>query len=231
MGAIGEMNERKERPAYVRFDRVAVEDIAASAREGHYVSRDVDYALVTPAYSRDVYKSKVSSWLPDLRKQAQEGKLPQEWVTHYEQAYAAFQKGQTIPLNGTPIKGWGMISPAQQDTLTHMMILTVEDLASINEEGMRNIGMGAMGLRDKAKAWLSQLHDKGPLTQEIALVKATNVRLEGVIDTLTQQVNKLKARLGAEREPASGDAAPITAADIFEEEAVVPITRPGKKRG
>ncbi len=232
IGAVGDMSERKDRPAYVRFDRLAVEDVLASAKAGHYVARDVDYALVTPAYSRDVFKSKVTSWLPELRRQANEGKIPQEWLTHYEAAYQAFQKGQAVPLTGTPIKGWGMISPAQQETLVQLMVLTVEDLAAMNAEGMRVIGMGAMALRDKAQAWLSQLHDKGPLTQEIAMVKAENVRLTGEVSLLTRQVQELRDQLRAvPNEPIQAAADEITLDDILPEESVIPISRPSKKKG
>ena len=230
MSSVGMMDERKERPAYVRFERVAVEDIAASAREGRYVARDVDYALVTPAYSKDIFKAKVSNWLPDLKRQAQEGKIPAEWASHYEAAYVAFQKGQTLPLQGTPIKGWGVISPAQQDILIHMMVLTVEDLAAINEEGMRAIGMGGSALKDKARAWLSQLRDKGPLTQEVATLRSANSHLEATVETLSRRIQEMQDRLEAAQ-----TSRPLVGLDTLDlsdpVENVIPIAKASKKRG
>ncbi len=232
MSDVGMMGDRKEKAAYVRFERVPVEDIAASAREGRYVARDVDYALVTPAYSRDVFKAKVSSWLPDLKRQAQEGKIPQEWVVQYEAAYAAFQKGQTLPLDGTPIKGWGMISPAQQEILTRMMVLTVEDLSTINDEGMRSIGMGAMALRDKARAWLSQLKDKGPLAQEVASLKSANVQLEATVGTLMKRIQDMQEQMERGKPQLMG----LEPLDLSDDppatiENVVSIAKASKKRG
>jgi polyhydroxyalkanoate synthesis regulator phasin len=100
-----------------------------------------------------------------------------------------------MPLNGEPIKGWGVISPAQQANLIAINILTVEDLAAVNDEGCRRIGMGAAELRDKAKAWLSQMADKGPLTQENALLKGENVALKGENETLKARVKELSERL------------------------------------
>jgi len=183
--------ERKDRPPYVRFERVAVEDKAATLKAGHYVAKDVDYALITPPYSKDVFKQKATDWLEANKQQVMNGRMPEAWQRDYEEAYKRWKNGQEIPLNGTPIKGWGVISPAQQETLIQMNCLTVEDLAAINDEGLKRIGMGAVELKHKAAAWLSQLHDKGPLTIEIAALKTENSNLKTSVDTLTQQVNSL----------------------------------------
>lgn len=198
MSSVGDMLERKERPAYVRFERLAVEDKPASLLAGHYVAKDVDYALITPPYSKDIFKSKVKDWLADLEQQVRNDRISPEWVKTYKEAYRAWQNGQEIPLVGTPIRGWGVISPAQQETLTHMNVLTVEDLAAINDEGQKRIGMGAIDLKNKAVAWLSQLTDKGPLTQEMAAVKAENANLTSSVETLTRQVSELTAMVRAQ---------------------------------
>jgi hypothetical protein len=200
MNAVGETLDRKERPAYVKFERIAVEDKAASLAAGHYVARDVDYANITPPYSKDVFKTKVTQWLLDLEQQVQNDRIPREWVDNYKKAYQAWQNGQEAPLSGTAIKGWGVISPAQQETLIRMNVLTVEDLAVINDEGLKRIGMGSLDLKNKAVAWLSQLQDKGPLTQEIAAVKAENLLLQGSVTTLTRQVQELTEMVRAVRE-------------------------------
>lgn len=223
MSAVGELVDRKERPAYVRFERLAVEDKRASLEAGHYVARDVDYALITPPYSKDVFKIKVAQWLPDLKQQVHNQRIPQEWADDYEKAYRAWQNGQEMPLKGSPIKGWGVLSPAQQETLIRMNILTVEDLAGINDEGIRRIGMGAVDLKTKAMAWLAQLNDKGPLTQEIAAVKSENAILKSSVETLTRRVEELMAKVKSPvpEEPVVVAAAAISAADILDEPETV----------
>ena len=40
------------RPPYVQFEMRAVEDRQASIDAGHYVAKDVAYAIITPAGSR-----------------------------------------------------------------------------------------------------------------------------------------------------------------------------------
>lgn len=188
-----ELEQKAERPAYVRFVRRAVEDRQASTREGRYIAKDVDYALVTPPYSRDVVEIKVSTWLENLEADRRTGRIPQEWVDRYRKTHEAWKNGQELPPAGTPIRSWGVISPAQIENLVRINILTVEDLAGINDEGARRIGMGAIELKHKAQAWLKQLSDKGPLTQEVAALKSENEQLRTTIESLTAKVDQLLA--------------------------------------
>lgn len=231
MSVVGEMVERKERPAYVRFERRAVEDKPASLRQGRFVAKDMDFALVTPPYSRDVFEEGAQSWLSKMRQQASKGRIPHSWYERYAETYERWKRGEEMPLNGTAIKGWQVISPAQQKNLISLNILTVEDLAAVNDEGLRRIGMGAMALRDKAKAWLSQASDKGPLTMENAALKAENAALKNQNDQLEARMRELAGRLeilekgGLERgvhidrgQP-EGITEGITASDILEEPA------------
>ena len=191
--------ERKDRPAHVRFKREAVEDKPASLKAGHYVAKDVDFVHITPAYSKDVMIYKVSTWLTLIDEQQQRGQLPAVWVQQYKEQYRAWQNGQELPLHGVPIKGWAVISPAQQETLIKMNVLTVEDLCGINDEGIRRIGMGGVDLKNKAKAWLAQAQDKGPLTVEISALKQENTLLKANLATLQEQVAKLVAQANVPR--------------------------------
>ena len=215
MSNVGQLiDTRQDRPSYVRFERVAVDDAAASLAAGYYVAKDVDYALVTPSGSKDIFKCKAAQWLLNLRQDVENNRLPQDWLDKYSAAYKSWLAGQEIPLEGSPIKGWGVISPALQETLTRLNILTVEDLARINDEAVRRIGMGAIDLKTKAQAWLSQLQDKGPLVQEISAIKAENEALKADIASLRQAVESLKAAPIMEQSAPAG----ISVADILDDE-------------
>jgi hypothetical protein len=159
MSSVGEMRELKERPAQIEFSRRPVEDQAASRAEGRYVTKDVDYVTVFIPYSRDTNVFTVNQWLLNLAQYQREGRVPADWVTNYTKLYEAWKNGQELPLDGTPIKGWGVLSPAQQENLIHYRILTVEDAAGMGEDIMRKVGMGATEIKGKAKTWLAQLGD------------------------------------------------------------------------
>jgi hypothetical protein len=185
------MVDTTERPPFVRFERRGVEDRNASLDQGRYVEKDVDMALVTPPGSRDIMVHSVEDWMKGLRRGVEESRLPQSWFDRYRAQYESWRKGEELPVNGSPIKGWGVLSPAQQKNLIGLNILTVEDLAALNDEGVRRVGMGGVDLKNKANAWLRQLEDKGLLTQEHAALKAENVALKDQMEALSKQVEML----------------------------------------
>ena len=217
--SVGDLVNREERPAYVRFERRPMEDKAASIREGRYVAKDIDFALVTPPYSKDCVEQKVTQWLENLERNLRDGRIPESWATQWKAAYQKWKAGEEMPLNGTPIKGWGVISPAQQATLIAMHCLTVEDLALINDEGLRRIGMGAIELRDKAKNWLASMNDHGAISVKMAALEQENRVLQASLDTLTKQVEALKSLVPKYDSPPLVVSTPeITAADLMNDE-------------
>lgn len=191
MAALDLLSDNGDRKPYVRFERVAVEDVAASREAGHYVAKDVDMALITPPYSKDIMKYKVVNWFDQLTIDAANSRLPEQWVQEYQKAYDAWKNGQELPLDGIPIKGWGVASPAQQETLIKMHILTVEQLAAVTHEGISRIGMGGVDLKNKADAWLKSLKKSGGVAIEIAALKKENDSLTATVESLLSKVSEL----------------------------------------
>lgn len=180
------------KPAYVEFSTVAKEIIKrgedGQVIPGPYQARDVDMVTVRQVGSADSSIFEVTRWLAQNTAEVQAGRLPREHAAHYDKMYSLWKAGQELPVEGTPIKGWAMIPPSQQEIIVRVGIRTVEDLATINAEAMQRIGMGAVMLKNKAQAWVSQAKDKGPATQEIAQLKQQN-------DVLTLNLEKLQAQV------------------------------------
>lgn len=187
------MNIREQRPSYVKFERRGIEDREQSLIQGRYIEKNIDYAVITPIGSKDRIPREVKAWFVSLEQQAREERIPEEWVRQYKMAYDAWKKGEELPPNGAPIKGWTVLSSAQQANVISANILTVEDLAQVNDEGMKRIGMGALELRDKAIAWLRSAKDSGVVTQQNAALQARIRQLESNIETLQGQIRDLKA--------------------------------------
>lgn len=196
MSSLMDVATREEQKPFARFERAAVEDKAASLAAGHYVAKDVDYALVTPPYSKDVFKAKVSQWFENLKADLANGRIKPEWLRQYQEEYKAWKEGKELPLDGTPILGWAVISPAQQETLIRNGIRTVESLAQVNHEGQSRIGMGAIELMYKAQAWLQQVNDKGKATMELAHFRKQNDELKETVAALQKQVELLASQQG-----------------------------------
>lgn len=220
--SVGELLERDEdRPAYVRFERRAVDDKAATLKAGHYVSRDEDYALITPPYSKDCIEKKVDTWFGQAAVNVKNGRIPQRHLDLWKDSYKRWLNGQEEPLNGTSVKDWNALSPAQCKNLISAGCLTIEDLAAANDEALKRIGMGAVDLKNRAKAWLQAAKDHGPLVGQVTSLQKENEQLKGSIESLQEQVTLLTRQLDSKDEspqviPAIREELTITADDILE---------------
>lgn len=105
-------------------------------------------------------------------------------------------------MGGTPLKVWPRIDRGLQATLYAANIFTVEQLASISDQNMLFIGLGARELREQAKAWLEQAAgsaDTSKLVGQVESLKTENTRLEadlarqnGIIQEMRSRLDKLE---------------------------------------
>lgn len=182
------------RPPFVDFESRAEEDRAASVEAGHYVARDVDFALITPMGSKDRIERRVDEWLKMLEEQVAEGRFQAGWLDQYKGAYKAWKAGQDIPETGTPIRTWPALSPAQVKSILAARVRTVEDLANANEETLHRIGMGARSLKQRAVEWLSTASSIGRTAEEVNSLKIANGELAARNDELAAQLRALMAK-------------------------------------
>jgi hypothetical protein len=184
----------EERPPYVQFERRAVENRAATLSTGVYAKVDVDFALITPAGTRDQIERQVSEWFPQLRQSVAEERFRQDWLDLYIGAYEAWKKNQEIPLDGTPIKTWNALSPAQQANLLSVNIRTVEDLAAATEEALQFLGMGARDLKLRAQAYLAASKDPGKLAAQLSELTAKVDTLTSALAAKDRELEALRAK-------------------------------------
>lgn len=189
------MDLQKEMPAWVQFEIRGEEDRDATIKNGHYTERDVEFALITPPYSKDCVEKKVADWLIELDGHERNNRLPAAWVAGYKAKYKAWKEGQEIPEDGIPIKGWTMVSPAVQNNLLQIGVRTVESLAKMNDEGMKRYGMGALDLKNRALAWLKTAKNVAPVAQENAALKVKVDGLETQVQQLLESNKELSRRL------------------------------------
>lgn len=200
-----------ERPPYIKFEVRAVEDRNASIEAGHYVAKDVIFALVTPAGTRERIERPAEDYLAYLREGAAQERIPSNWVPAVEEALERFKKNQEDPEFGTPIRNYPAISPAQARMLTDMGIVSVEQLADATEEALQRIGMGARAMKERAKTYLDAAKSTGITAAEHEKLVAENDALKVRNEALEERVSKLEA-LAATLQP------PPPAMDVAEED-------------
>jgi hypothetical protein len=203
---------------WIAFVTRAVEDRAASIAAGRYVAKDQDYVLITPHGSKDRIEQIAGEWLDTMDQEVRNKRLPEEWAKSYRRAYASWKEGNGIPLEGTPIINWPVVSPAQIELLKSLKVLTVEVLAGANEELIRRLGMGGRALVDKAKDFLQAADGPGKLAQEMEALRQMVVGLKARTETLEEQNQALRQQVRSGQQVGEPQEA-FSASDILDEPA------------
>jgi hypothetical protein len=181
---------QEARPNYVRFEVVPVEDRNASIESGHYVAKDVDFAHVTtPGNTLTELVVNAEEW---LRKKHV---LKDPFAEMYQKSYEEWKKGNEIPEEGTPIKGWPVLSPAIQKNIINAHIRTVEDLACANDSALRSVGDHARQYQRSAQSWLDSAKDIGKTSKKIDKLEIQNEDLESQVKELMSTNNALQAQM------------------------------------
>jgi len=177
------------RPPFVEFKRLAVHDPIRTAELGRRVTKDVNFAFIMQPGSRDQVERYADDWLKMIKDKvlnASADAYPEEWVSAFERKYEAWKAGHEAPLNGTSVKEWSYLSPAQCENFIGLRIVTIEDVAAMTEDAMMKVGMGARELREKAREWCQG--------QEVAkTVSKENEDLKNQLAALQAQVALMTA--------------------------------------
>jgi len=121
---------------------------------------------------------------------------PQEWVDGFRKKYEMWKEGNEAPLNGTSVKEWPALSPAQVQNFIALGLLTIEDVAAMTEEAMGRYGMGGREIREKAREWISRKELTANALKE-------NEELKGLVAELKSRLESLegdKPRKGKPKE-------------------------------
>lgn len=189
----GYSSNQNELPPFIEFFSIAVEDREKTIDkvnnpEGKMIFRDVDMVRMRQRGSKDSSEREVESFLAQYESYAANGRCPADWPVKYREAYARWKKDLDPIIHGTDLRNGSLaISKAQVENLRTMGVLSIEELATVNDETIRRIGMGGATLRERARAWLDA--NKGQLNpQEIAAlreeIKAKDVQLADLGETI-----------------------------------------------
>lgn len=185
------------RPPYVTFERRAVEDREASIKAGMPRFQDLDYAIITPAGSKDRIERLVSEWFEQLKKEIQAGRFPQAWFDAYKGAFTAWKEGRELPEHGQSIMNWPIVTPSQTKLLLDLKVRTVEALAEANEETINRLGMGGRALKQQAVDYLKAANGTGKLVSQLNAMREENEGLKAAQVKLLESVAQLKAKVDA----------------------------------
>jgi len=161
----------------VKFFTQQREDKTASLKEGRPIFKDVEYIDIKVPGNRSG-----GACRPAQYRDKQ----------HFPRHYAAFQQRKEMPLEGTPLAEWPLMSRRQVEELAFNNIKTVEHLVAMSDSDTAKF-MGMNTLRRKAKMWLDNT-DKTARINEIESLKTANTEKDEKILTLESQMLNLMER-------------------------------------
>ena len=160
-------------------------DNAASLKEGRPVFKDTEYVDIKIPGDRTGGVSRPASHQDKQRFRA-----------HYE----AFKSRTEMPLEGTPLAEWPLITRSLAEELAFHNVKTVEHLSTMSDTHSGKF-MGLNALKAKALKWLEQAGEEAKVhgLQQELLERDERIALQGnQIDQLQKQMLEL---MGKEKAP------------------------------
>jgi hypothetical protein len=187
-----EMLQEERHGFYVEFELRPEEDREESIAQGMPVFKDVEFAMITmPGGGLVVDKPINEALLYEWKNGDNRRKPPSPFAYR---AYEAWKEGREAPVNGTDLKNWPGVTPAQLKTCQNATVRTIEDLAEANADTIRKLGMGGVAMMEKAKAYLASANQNKTSEEVSALM----VKLDALSDTVKrkdEQISDLLERL------------------------------------
>ena len=176
------------RPPYITWTEGEIEDRTKTLEAGHFVGKRIYYANVTRPGQKDTLVKEAETYISDCFRAAKEGRMPASWPEHFRQSFDRWKAGTTADVDGTPIKGWPVLSAAQQSAIISAGILSVEDLAQLPDSELQRIGIGAVSYKQKAIAWLTSAKDIGQTAEKLAAQDTEIQELKRLVQNLSEQL-------------------------------------------
>tara|TARA_R110000751_G_C13715987_1_gene474930 strand:- start:595 stop:1191 length:597 start_codon:yes stop_codon:yes gene_type:complete len=130
---------------------------------------------------------------PSAKNQEVHTKVTEEHKVTYKKVWDQFNAKEKHKSNGTALKQWPDIEPGLIPQYEFMNVFTLEDLISVSDVNLENLGMGAGGLQEKAKIFLA---NKGKGDVELAKANDRIADLEKklveLMDTVSVNPDVLK---------------------------------------
>lgn len=140
-------------------------------------------------------------------------RVREEHKLRFPRAWAAFIAGEEGVVDGTPLKDFPGLTKDDISTLVHFHVLSVEQLASMSDEHLANLGHGFRQRRDGAKAWLTSRRSTQPVAELNAQLEEEKQKRRDSDERAEAMATRLAAleQMMSGQNGASGQQVPVAA--------------------
>lgn len=161
----------------VKFYHDARENKFKSFHEGRPVFEDIEMLEIN--FPADRAKS---LQVPAHAEWKRFGTTRVTYAERFKEHYARFKLNEGPVVEGTPLSEAPFLSMAQKASLKALQVYTIEQLASLTGQALKNIGAGGLAIQQQAEAYLAK-----------ASGTADVVKMQIEIDELKRQLSERPA--------------------------------------
>jgi hypothetical protein len=175
------LSPRTDASIVATFRNHAVKNDAATAKHGRLIYDDMEVCDIRFAGSRAMSTFPaiaLSHWSVDPETGDQ---VPVTYAERFQRQYQQFKSASNQTKSGTPLQYVPFLTEGKRAELRALNIYTVEALASIDGQELKNLGQYGRDLKNKALEFMQQGETHAPSTQlqaELDALKARNAVLE-----------------------------------------------------
>lgn len=188
-----------EAPTGSSFKEASGEDLADSKLIVLFENKPIRNESKSKIEGRPIYDSFewITIIIPGDKNSVFSTKLSDTYRQRFSSRYAKWKEKATTVIEGTPLDGWPALEITQISALKEQKIFTVEQLAGLNEQFVKNLGPNGWELIKKARAFLD--FSKGAGRFEQVQVELDRAKVEN--DALRKEMAELKALVIANSKP------------------------------
>lgn len=169
------------------------------AAQGTYVeffNMPVLHGIESKAAGREIYVSKphVRIRVAGNDKEVFVGPANEQRQKEFPAEWAAFLKGEEVPIHGTPLERWPQLTPERVANLKVAGFRTVEDIAQAPDFALQQIGMGAYALQKDARKFLSLAQSAADLVR-LEKLEAERQERDDMVRTQAEQIKQLQEQI------------------------------------
>lgn len=181
----------------------------ATVERGGHVKHGQDDNAYVRFYKRmekDKSKDFVEIIFPGDSRTIVDRQVKEDDKHRWGRQWQAYQAGEECKAEGFPLEQWPRISADQGAIrdLNYKHIYTVEQLASVTDQNLPNIGLGARELVAAAKAFIEVKKDTDAVERYAAQYEQIKGENQLLRDEIASLANRLQAMEDAEDKPKRG---------------------------
>lgn len=173
--------ERRD-PTVATFKMQAVPNRLKSAEAGRPIFDDIEMCEIRFPGSRDVKPFPAHTlsthWVTDPET-GEQRRLT--YAERFPRQYRQFKESAVQTKSGTPLDGAKFLTAARRAELNALNIYTVEQLASVDGQELKNLGPGGRDLKNQAQEFIDDGKRQAPnirIEAELEALRARNQALE-----------------------------------------------------